>query len=73
MNKKSSNLLKIEKLSFVEVGAGEQSCQKYFISFIVVTLRMGGTMKEKERTRKRGMMNPSKRVRLLLQMKLSFS
>ena len=65
--------VKIEKLSFVKVGEGEQSCQKNFISFIVVTLRMGGTMKEKERTRKRGMMNPSKRVRLLLQMNLSFS
>ena len=64
--------MKIEKLSFVEVGEGEQSCQKYFISFIVVTLRMGGTMNEKERTRKRGMMKPSKRVRLLLQIKLSF-
>ena len=46
---------------------------KNFISFIVVTLRMGGTMKEKDRTRKSGMINPSKRVKLLLQMKLSFS
>ena len=29
-------------------------------------MRMGGTMKEKERTRKRGMMKPSRRVKLLL-------
>ena len=34
---------------------------------------MGGTMKEKERTRKRGMMKPSRRVRLLLERFFSFN
>ena len=54
--------------SFTPVSFSYTIRWKYGFTFVLslVTLRMGGTMKEKERTRKRGMMKPSNSVRLLL-------